>query len=104
MFSHSQSYNSILAEQEQRRKEKAEKRGKRKSDEGAQESPDRKKKHTPKKKKEDDTPRRRISGQDVGGLLREVGISSNVDEYSEDEEIVMDEGSRSSQAKVPSAM
>lgn len=94
MFSHRQGYSAILAEQERQRKEKAEKRGKRegkrKSDEGAG-SPDVKKRHTPKKKKEDDTPRRRISGQDVGGLLREVGIST-VDEDTDDEEIVMESG------------
>lgn len=105
MFSHSQSFSSILAEQERQRREKAEKRGKRegkrKSDEGAG-SPDVKRRHTPKKKKEDDTPRRRISGQDVGGLLREAGISAGVDGDTDDEEIVMDDDgveSRSPRAK-----
>jgi hypothetical protein len=94
MFSHSQSYSAILAEQEQRRKEKAEKRvkkeGKRKSDEGIEESPKRKKRESP-KKRSDDTPRRRISGNDIGNLLRESGLSRYADEESEDEQIVMEE-------------
>jgi hypothetical protein len=94
MFSHSQSYSAILADQEQRRKEKAEKRskkeGKRKSDEGIDESPKRKKRETP-KKRTDNTPRRRISGNDIGNLLRESGLSRFADEESEDEQIVMEE-------------
>jgi hypothetical protein len=94
MFSHSQSYSAILADQEQRRKEKAEKRlkkeGKRKSDEGVDESPKRKKRESP-KKRTDDIPRRRISGNDIGNLLRESGLSRFADEESEDEQIVMEE-------------
>lgn len=101
MFSHSQSYSEILAERaerERRRKEKAEKRGKsegkRKSDEGVEEeeeSPKRSKKETPRKKKNEETPMSRISGQDVGSLLREAGLPRDFDEESEDEQIVMEE-------------
>lgn len=93
MFSHSQSFSAILAEKEQRKKEKAEKRvkeGKRKSDEGVEESPKRKKRESP-KKRSDDTPRRRISGQDIGDLLNQAGISKRFEEESEDEQIVMEE-------------
>lgn len=95
MFSHSQSYSEILAERaerERRRKEKAEKRGKsegkRKSDEGVEdeeESPKRSKRETPRKKKSVETPMRRISGQDVGSLLREAGLPRGFDGESEDE-------------------
>lgn len=101
MFSHSQSYSEILAERaerERRRKEKAEKRGnsegKRKSDEGVgdeEESPKRSKRETPKKRKSEEIPMRRISGQDVGSLLREAGLPRDFDEESEDEQIVMEE-------------
>lgn len=102
MFSHSQSYSEILAERaelERRRKEKAEKRGKsegkRKSDEGVvedEESPRKSKRETPKKKrKSEETPMRRISGQDVGSLLREAGLPRDFDEESEDEQIVMED-------------
>ncbi|GAB7335114.1 hypothetical protein MBLNU13_g06958t2 [Cladosporium sp. NU13] len=102
MFSHSQSYSEILAERaerERRRKEKAEKHGKsegkRKSDEGVdneEESPKGTKKETPKKKrKSEETPMRRISGQDVGSLLKEAGLPTDFDEHSEDERIVMEE-------------
>jgi hypothetical protein len=96
MFSHSQSYSEILAERaerERRRKEKAEKReGKRKSDEGVEDdSPKRSKRETPKKRKSEETPMRRISGQDVGSLLREAGLPRDFDEESEDEQIVMEE-------------
>jgi hypothetical protein len=102
MFSHSTSYSEILAERaerERRRKEKADKRGKsegkRKSDEGVEEeeeSPKRGKRETPKKKRRsEETPMRRISGQDVGSLLREAGLPRNFDEGSEDEQIVMEE-------------
>ncbi|KAM0701382.1 hypothetical protein Q7P35_011743 [Cladosporium inversicolor] len=101
MFSHSQSYSEILAERaerERRRKEKAEKRGKsegkRKSDEGVddeEESPTRSKRETPKKRKSAETPMRRISGQDVGSLLREAGHPRDFDEESDDEQIVMEE-------------
>lgn len=80
IFSHSQSFNAILAEQAQRRKEKQEKQrgksdGKRKSEEGTEESPMRQKRDTPKKEKTEESPkRRRISGQDVGKLLEASGI------------------------------
>lgn len=92
MFSHSQSFSAILAEKEQRKKEKAERRvkeGKRKSDEGVEESPKRKKRESP-KKRSDDTPRRRISGQDIGDLLKEAGISRSFEDESEDEQVVME--------------
>jgi len=104
MFSHSQSYSEILAERaerERRRKEKPEKRGKsegkRKSDEGVddeeeEESPKRSKRETPKKKRNsEETPMRRISGQDVGTLLKEAGLPGSFDEESEDEQIIMED-------------
>jgi hypothetical protein len=107
IFSHSQSYSEILAERaerERRRKEKTEKRGKsegkRKSDEGVddeddeeeEESPKKGKRETPKKKRRsEETPMRRISGQDVGTILKEAGLPRDFDEESEDEQIVMEE-------------
>lgn len=97
IFSHSQSFNAILAEQAQRRKEKQEKQrgksdGKRKSEEGSEESPRRQKRATPKKEKTEESPkRRRISGQDVGKLLEASGIfGRTVGDDSEDEQIVME--------------
>lgn len=96
IFSHSQSFNAILAEQAQRRKEQQEKQrgksdGKRKSEEGSEESPRRQKRDTPKKEKTEESPkRRRISGQDVGKLLEASGIfGGTVGDNSEDEQIVM---------------
>ena len=99
IFSHSQSYSEILAERaerERRRKEKAEKRvkseGKRKSDEGVEDdSPKRSKRDTPKEKTSEETPMRRISGQDVGTLLREADLPRDFDEESEDEQIIMED-------------
>jgi len=99
IFSHSQSYSEVLAERaerERRRKEKAEKRvkseGKRKSDEGVEDdSPKRSRRETPKKKKSEETPMRRISGLDVGSLLREAGLPKDFDGDSEDEQIVMED-------------
>jgi hypothetical protein len=95
MFSHTQSYSAILAEQEQRRKEKAENRmkkeEKRKRDEGVEESPPKRKKRETSRKKSEDAPRRRITGQDIGNLLGEAGVEE-VDVESEGEgEIVMEE-------------
>lgn len=115
MFSHSQSYSEILAERaerERRRKEKSEKRGKsdvkRKSDEGVdegvdddddddekeeeEEEPKKSKREMPKKKrKSEETPMRRISGQDVGTLLKEAGLPRDFDKESEDEQIIMED-------------
>jgi hypothetical protein len=111
MFSHSTSYSEILAERaerERRRKEKAEKReGKRKSNEGLEEedeSPKRNKRDSPKKKrKSEETPMRRISGQDVGSLLREAGLPRDFDEESEDEQIVMEEAREESPSPLKAA-
>ena len=99
MFSHSQSYSAILAERAERarlRKEKAEKRvkseGKRKSNERVEEDlPKRSKRETPEKRKSEETPMKRISGLDVGSLLREAGLPKDPDEESEDEQIVMED-------------
>lgn len=111
MFSHSQSYSEILAERaerERRRKEKSEKRGKsegkRKSDEGVddeeqEESPKRSKRETPKKKrKSEETPMRRISGQDVGTLLKEAGLPRDFGEENEDERILMEDAREKSES------
>ncbi|KAM0722015.1 hypothetical protein Q7P37_002941 [Cladosporium fusiforme] len=107
IFSHSNSYSSILAEQERRRKEKAEKQkgkkeGKRKSDEGFEESPRRGSEQTTKKKQNDESPkRRRISGHDIGGLLKKSGISVDLDvedEEEEEEAIVMEPSNEQSES------
>jgi hypothetical protein len=100
IFSHSQSYSEILAEQERTRKEKAEKQrrkkdGKRSSEEALQPSPGRVKKETPKKRSGESSKRRRISGQDVDSLLREAGITGMIEIESghegEQEHIVMED-------------
>jgi hypothetical protein len=100
IFSHSQSYSEILAEQERTRKEKAEKQrrkkdGKRSSEEALQPSPGRVKKETPKKRSGESSKRRRISGQDVDSLLREAGITGMIeiesDHEGEQEHIVMED-------------
>ena len=98
IFSHSQSYSEILAEQERSRKEKQRQRlkkdGKRNSDEGSEASPGKIKRETPKKRSGESSKRRRISGLDVDNLLREAGIGGIVVDESEDEhEHVVIEGS-----------
>jgi len=97
IFSHSQSYSEILAEQERLRKEKVEKQrrkkeGKRKSEEALEASPGRVKRETPKKRSGDGSKRRRISGQDIDNLLRESGITSmaEVESEHEDEHIIVE--------------
>ena len=97
IFSHSQSYSEILAEQQRSRKEKVEKQrpkkdGKRNSDEGLEASPGKVKKEGPKKRSRDAPKRRRISGQDVDSLLREAGIGGIVEDESEheDEHVVIE--------------
>ena len=90
IFSHSQSYSEILAEQERTRKEKAEKQrrkkdGKRSSEEALQPSPGRVKRETPKKRSGESSKRRRISGQDVDSLLREAGITGMIETESDHE-------------------
>jgi hypothetical protein len=100
IFSHSQSYSEILAEQERTRKEKAEKQrrkkdGKRSSEEALEASPGRVKKETPKKRGGESSKRRRISGEDVDSLLREAGITgmAAIESEHEDEHIVMEDSS-----------
>jgi hypothetical protein len=101
IFSHSQSYSEILAEQERTRKEKAEKQRlkkeeKRNSDEGVDVSPGRVKRETPKKRGGEPSKRRRISGQDVDSLLKEAGITEMVEiesEHETEEEHIVIEGS-----------
>lgn len=96
IFSHSNSYGSILAEQERRRKEKAEKQrgrkeSKRKSDEGFGESPRRESGQSSRRNESEGSPkRRRISGHDVGGLLQKSGISTHADGKDEQEAILME--------------
>jgi hypothetical protein len=91
IFSHSQSYSEILAEQERMRKEKLEKQrlkkeGKRNSEEASEASPGSVKRETPKKRSGESSKRRRISGQDVDSLLREAGITGMVEIESEHED------------------
>lgn len=100
IFSHSESYDSILAEQDRRRKEKLERQkvkreGKRTSDEGVAESPRKASGSALSPKKSEATPkRRRISGQDVGNLLKEAGLEGNDSaQRSDEEEIIMGQGS-----------
>lgn len=95
IFSHSQSYSEILAEQERSRKEKVEKQrlkkeGKRNSDEGFEASPGKVKKEIPKKRSGESSKRRRISGLDVDNLLKEAGITTVVDDESENENVVIE--------------
>lgn len=109
IFSHSQSYTEILAEQQRQREsagKRVKKEGKRKSDEGVDESPKRNKKETPRKtsrRKSEETPMKRISGLDVGGLLKEAAIPSYRDEESEDEQIFMEDVREKSRSPIKAA-
>lgn len=101
IFSHSQSYDSILAEQERRRKERTEKqrvkqegKGKRKSSESLTGTPRKSESTTLGEKRSGESPkRRRISGEDVGGLLKEAGLDEGSFDEDDEEAIVMEPGS-----------
>ena len=99
IFSHSQSYSEILAEQERMRKAKVEKQrlkkeGKRNSEEASERSPGGVKRETPKKRGGEGSKRRRISGQDVDSLLREAGIKMVEIESENEEEHVIENSSK----------
>jgi hypothetical protein len=100
IFSHSQSYSEILAEQERLRKEKLEKQrrkkeGKRNSEEALEGSPGGVKRETPKKRGGEGSKRRRISGQDVDSLLREAGIKMvEIESENEEEHVVIENSSK----------
>lgn len=101
IFSHSQSYSEILAEQERLRKAKVEKQrrkkeGKRNSEEALEASPGRVKRESPKKRGGESSKRRRTSGQDVDSLLKEAGITGMVEIESEheDEHVVMENSNK----------
>lgn len=96
IFSHSNEYASIVAEQGRWRKEKAERakskrEGKRKSEEGVGRSPEKTNGRTPKKKQSEESPkRRRLPGNEIGGLLKRSGIDVDSDGEDEEEEIMME--------------